>query len=98
QGLQSTPARAHRRRIVEGFRRAGGDEVAATAERVYGGDGASVTDEQWARCWRLFGPWVTGEQERARTVMHRELNAPGLALIHDFDLLDQLSRRDSPPL
>ena len=49
-------------------------EVAATVERVDGGDRASVTDGQWARCWRLFGPWVTGEQERARTVLHRELN------------------------
>jgi pimeloyl-ACP methyl ester carboxylesterase len=59
--LQSTMARFDLGRIVEGFRRAGGDEVAATAERVYGGDSASVTDQEWARCWRLAGPWVTGE-------------------------------------
>ena len=42
--LQSTHARFDLHRIVEGFRRAGGDEVAATAERVYGGDRASVTE------------------------------------------------------
>ena len=96
--LQSTHGRFDLDRIVEGFRRAGGDEVAATAERVYGGDGGSVTDEQWARCWRLFGPWVTGEPERARTVLHRELNAPGLALMRGFDVLDQLGRVDCPTL
>jgi len=53
-----------------------------------------VTDEQWARWWRLFGPWVTGEPERARTVLHRELNAPGLALMRGFDVLDQLGQVD----
>ena len=83
---------------MDGFRRAGGDEVAATAERVYGGDPGSVTDEQWARCWRLAGPWVTGEQERARTIMHRELNRPGLALMRGFDVLDQLGRVGCPTL
>ena len=96
--LQSTHGRFDLRRIVEGFRRAGGDEVAATAERVYGGDRREVTDEQWARCWRLAGPWVTGEQERARTIMHRELNRPGLALMRGFDVLDQLGLVGCPTL
>ena len=96
--LQSTHGRFDLQRIVEEFRRAGGDQVAATAERVYGGDRGSVTDEQWARCWRLFGPWVTGEPERARTVLHRALNAPGLALMRGFDVLDQLGRVDCPTL
>jgi pimeloyl-ACP methyl ester carboxylesterase len=96
--LQSTHARFDLGRIVEGFRRAGGDEVATTAERVYGGDGRSVTDEQWARCWRLAGPWVTGEQERARMILNRELNAPGLELMRGFDALDQLGRVDCPTL
>jgi pimeloyl-ACP methyl ester carboxylesterase len=96
--LQSTHGRFDLQRIVDGFRRAGGDEVAATAERVYGGDRREVTDEQWARCWRLAGPWVTGEQERARTIMHRELNRPGLALMRGFDVLDQLGRVGCPTL
>jgi hypothetical protein len=34
--LQSTYARFDRGRIVEEFRRAGGDEVAETVERAYG--------------------------------------------------------------
>jgi pimeloyl-ACP methyl ester carboxylesterase len=96
--LQSTMARFDPGRIVEGFRRAGGDEVAATAARVYGGDSASVSAEEWARCWRLVGPWVTGERERARMVMNRELNAPGLVLMRSFDVAGQLGRVDCPTL
>jgi pimeloyl-ACP methyl ester carboxylesterase len=79
--LQSTMARFDLGRLVEGFRRAGGDEVAAIAERVYGGDSLGVTTEEWTRCWRLFGPWVLGDQERARTIVNRELNPPGLELM-----------------
>jgi hypothetical protein len=61
--FQSTHARFDLGRIVEGFRRAGGDAVAAIAEQVDGGS-ASVTAEEWARCWRLFGPWVLGARVR----------------------------------
>jgi pimeloyl-ACP methyl ester carboxylesterase len=85
-------------RLVEEFRRVGGDEVAATVARVYGGDSLSVTTEEWDRCWRLFGPWVTAEQERARTIVNRELNAPGLELMRGFDVVDQLARVDCPTL
>jgi pimeloyl-ACP methyl ester carboxylesterase len=81
-----------------GIARVGGDEVAATAERVYGGDSLSVTTEAWDRCWRLFGPWVTGEQERARTIGNRELNANGLDLMRGFHVVDQLARVDCPTL
>jgi len=96
--LQSTFGRFDLRRIVEEFRRAGGDEVAAIAERAYGGDGASVTPEEWDRCWRTFGPWVTGEQERSRTVVNRELNEAGLAVMQGFDVLDELGAIDCPTL
>jgi pimeloyl-ACP methyl ester carboxylesterase len=92
--LQSTFARFDLDRLVEGVRRAGGDEVAATAERVYGGDRSSVSAEEWARCWKHFGPWVTGEQEKARMVVNVELNAPGLELMRGFDVLDRLARID----
>lgn len=66
--LQSTLGRFDVGRLVEELRRIGGDEVAAIAERSYGGDGESVTAEEWARWWRLFGPWVPG---RAGAVSHR---------------------------
>ena len=69
-----------------------------SSERVYGGDSASVTPEEWAACWRLFGPWVVGEQERARTIVNVELNAPGLELMRGFDVLDQLARIECPTL
>ena len=96
--LHSTMARFDLDRLVEDFRRAGGDEVASVAERVYGGDSKSVTDEEWAPCWALFGPWVTGEQERARTTVNRELNAPGLVLMRSFDAVDRLAAIDCPTL
>lgn len=89
--LQSTYARFDLNRVVEELRRAGGDEVAAVVERVYGGDSLSVTPEEWAPCWKLFGPWVPGDEERARTVVNRELNAPGLELMRGFDVIDQLA-------
>ena len=96
--LQSTHARFDLSRIVEGFRRAGGDEVAAIAERSYGGEGDPVAPEEWARCWKLAGPWVIGEQERARTIANAELNARGLELMRGFDVTDQLSGVDCPTL
>ena len=95
--LQSTHARFDLARIVEGFRRAGGDEVAEIAERFYGGD-LSVAAEFRARCRPLFGPWVPGEQERARTIVNEELLAPGLELMRGFDVLDELAHIDCPTL
>jgi pimeloyl-ACP methyl ester carboxylesterase len=88
--LQSTHARFDLDRIVEGFRRAGGDDVAAIVERVYGGDPASVTDEEWARCYRLFGPWVPGDEEQARKIVNLDLRARGFELMRRFDVRDQL--------
>jgi proline iminopeptidase len=96
--LQSTYARFDLSRIVEAFRRAGGDEVAEIVERVYGGDPASATTEEWARCFTLFGPWVPGEQEQSRKIVNPELRAPGFELMRGFDVLDQLARIDCPTL
>ena len=89
--LQSTYARFDLNRVVEEFRRAGGDGVSAVVERVYGGDSLSVTPEEWAPCWKLFGPWVPGDDERARMAVNRELNAPGLERMRGFDVIDQLA-------
>jgi pimeloyl-ACP methyl ester carboxylesterase len=46
----------------------------------------------------LFGPWVTGEQEKARMIVNLELNAPGLELMRGFDVLDLLPQIDCPTL
>lgn len=96
--LQSTNARFDLGRIVEAFRRAGGDEVAEIVERVYGGDPASATAEEWARCFTLFGPWVPGEQEQARKIVNPELRTLGSELLRGFDVLDQLARIKGPTL
>lgn len=93
--LQSTKGRFDLERLVEGVRRVGGDELAEVAERAYSGD-PSLTPEEWAPVWKLFGPWVLGDEERARTIANRELN-----LAYDFlgfDVLDQLARIDCPTL
>ncbi|MFL6028487.1 MAG: alpha/beta fold hydrolase [Gaiellaceae bacterium] len=98
--LQSTTARFDVPQLVEEFRRRGGDDddVAATAERVYTGNRASVTDEEWARCYTLFGPNVVTAEERARIVVNVELNARGLALMREFDVRDRLGAIACPAL
>jgi pimeloyl-ACP methyl ester carboxylesterase len=90
--LQSAMARFDLSRIVEGFRRAGGDEVAAIAERAYGGD--DISEEEWDRCWRLFGHWVPEDVEN----VNRELNGYGLELMQRFDVLGDLGRVECPSL
>jgi pimeloyl-ACP methyl ester carboxylesterase len=95
--LQSTFARFDLERIVADFRRVGGDDIAAVVERAYGGSG-TVTPEEWAPCWQLFGLWVPGDDERDRTVAHDELNEPGLERMRGFDVLDDLGRIECPTL
>lgn len=95
--LDSTCARFDPRRLIENLRRLGGDAVAEVAERVYIHQ-SPVTMEEWAPCWTLFGKNVITQEERARTVVNRPLNAPGLALMRTFDVVDQLDRIDCPTL
>ena len=90
--LQSAMARFDLARIVEGFRRAGGDEVAVIAERAYSGDDTS--EEEWDRCWRLFGHWVPDDAEK----VNRELSAHGLERMQRFDVRDDLGRVECPSL
>ena len=96
--LQSTTARFDVPELVEEFRRRGGDDVAATAERVYVGDRAAVSDDEWARCYALFGPNVVTPEERARIIVNPELNARGLALMREFDVRDELGAITCPTL
>ena len=93
--LQSTMGRFDLERLVEDFRRVGGDEIAAVTERAYTGD-PSVTREEWAPVWKLFGSWVVEDEGRARTVVNQELNAA--FDFRGFDVLDQLARIDCPTL
>jgi pimeloyl-ACP methyl ester carboxylesterase len=94
--LQSTAARHDLARLVEGFRRFGGDEVAELARRDYGGD--PVTDEEWARVFSAFGPKVPSEDELGRRLRNPELGAAGMELMRSFDVVDDLHRITTPTL
>jgi proline iminopeptidase len=94
--VQSGFARWDGPRLVEGFRRVAGDEVAELAERSYGGE--EVSDEEWARVYAAFGLKVPDEERRAGTPKNLELNSYGMELTLRLDIVDQLSRVDSPTL
>jgi proline iminopeptidase len=95
--LQSTMGRFDLDRVVAGFRRAGGDEIAQLAERSYGG-GSAVTTDEWDRVFRHFGPWVPGPTEQARKIINQPVNRLGMDLLRRFDVLDQLSKIRCPTL
>jgi proline iminopeptidase len=88
--LQSGMGRYDLQRIVEGFRRFGGDEVAAIAERSYGGTPPEVTPEEWERCRVVFGPRVLSDDERKR-MLSVDLGEPALEQLRSFDVLDGLA-------
>ena len=94
--LQSTTARFDLDRLVEGFRRHAGDEIAELARRDYGGD--PVNDEEWARVFAAFGPHVPGTEDLARRVRNPELGTAGMELLRRLDVLDQLARITCPTL
>lgn len=94
--LQSTFARFDLPRLVEGFRRQAGDEIAELARRDY--DGNPVTDEEWARVFAAFGPHVPNAEELARRVRNPELGLPGMELLRRLDVVDQLARITCPTL
>ena len=79
-------------RIVEGFRRAGGDEVAVIAERAYSGDDTS--EEDAGPLLAALRHWVPDDAEK----VNRELSAPGLERMQRFDVRDDLGRVECPSL
>jgi proline iminopeptidase len=94
--LQSTFARFDLTRLVEGFRRVAGDEIAELARRDYGGD--PVNDEEWTRIFAAFGPKVPSKEELARRIRNPELGGPGMELLRRLDVVDQLARITCPTL
>jgi pimeloyl-ACP methyl ester carboxylesterase len=95
--LQSTKARFDLDRLVEGVRRLGGDEVAAIAERAYGGGDAPSPDE-WSRVFALFGPQIPDEDELARRIRNTDVGTHGMELLRTFDVVDELSNVECPTL
>jgi pimeloyl-ACP methyl ester carboxylesterase len=94
--LQSTHARFDLARLVDGVRRAAGDDVAELARRDYGG--ADVTDEEWARVFAAFGPRVPDTQQLARRIRNPAVATPGMELLRTFDVVDRLNRIVCPTL
>ncbi|HEY1330533.1 MAG TPA: alpha/beta hydrolase [Actinomycetota bacterium] len=92
---QSGFARWDTPRMVEGFRRVAGDEVAAIAGRSYAGE--DVPDEDSARVFAAFGLRVPQDRKGA-AAMNTELNAPGMDVVRACDIVDQLGRIESPTL
>jgi pimeloyl-ACP methyl ester carboxylesterase len=83
-------------RLVEGFRRVAGDEVAEIARRSYAGE--PVSDEEWGRVFAAFGPHRPDTERLARIPKNYELNSRGMELIRRLDIVDQLSHVGSPTL
>jgi proline iminopeptidase len=94
--VQSGFARWDPARMVAGFRRVAGDEVAEIARRSYAGE--EVPEEEGARVYAAFGPNRPDEERRARTPKNLELNPHGMELIRRLDIVEQLSRVESPTL
>jgi proline iminopeptidase len=94
--VQSGFARWDASRMVEGFRRVAGDDVAEVARRSYAGE--SVPDEEWGRVFAAFGRHLPDEEREAHTPQNLDLNTRGMELIRRLDIVDQLNRIESPTL
>ena len=94
--IQSGFARWDAQRLVEGFRRVAGDEIAEIARRSYAGE--EVRDEERARVSSAFGPHVPDEEQGARPRKNLQLNPPGMDVVRRTDIVDQLAAITSPTL
>lgn len=83
-------------RMVEGFRRAAGDEVAEAAGREYSGE--PVTKEEAARRYAAFGPNVPDREQLARNRTNADLHEHGMECLRRCDFVDELHRVDSSTL
>jgi pimeloyl-ACP methyl ester carboxylesterase len=91
--VQSGFARWDHERMVEGFRRAAGDEIAAIAARSYAGE--DVPDDG-GRVYAAFGSHQPPDRDGQPA--NAELNRPGMDLVRALDIVDQLGRIDAPTL
>jgi pimeloyl-ACP methyl ester carboxylesterase len=94
--VQSGFARWDAPRLVEGFRRVAGDEVAELAGRGYAGD--DIGERASARVFAAFGLHVPDADSEARTPQNAQLNPYGMELIRRLDIVGQLRRVDAPTL
>lgn len=94
--VQSAFARFDIPRLIEGFRRVAGDEVAEIAGRSFRGQ--EVSDEECHRVDVAFGPQVPDEEQRARPRKNLELNSPGMDVVRRTDIVHRLGAIASPTL
>ena len=94
--LQSTTAWFTIDRVVAGFRRIAGEEVAELARLDFGGQ--PVTDEQSERVAAAFGPRVPDRDTLARRIGNPDLALRSTELLLGFDARDQLAGIDVPTL
>jgi pimeloyl-ACP methyl ester carboxylesterase len=94
--VQSAFARFDVARLVEGFRRVAGEEVADIAGRSFRGE--DVPAEEWSRVADAFGPNVPDQDQRARSLNNAELNPHGMELVRRTEILEQLRSVKSPTL
>jgi len=92
---QNGMARFDMDRLAEGFRRAGGDELADVARRAFAGE--DVSDEEWAPAFAAFGPNVPTPDELSRRTQNLDVDVSA-ELMRDLDVLDQLASITSPTL
>jgi pimeloyl-ACP methyl ester carboxylesterase len=94
--VQSGFARFDIPRLVEGFRRVAGDDVADMAGRDFRGE--PVTDEESSRVGAAFGPHVPDGDERGRALKNLDLGPPGMELVRRTEIVEQLRRIEAPTL
>jgi pimeloyl-ACP methyl ester carboxylesterase len=92
--LVGTMARFDLDRLVDGFRGAGGDRVAALARRDYGGD--PVNDAEWREVFAAFGPHVPDDDTLARRVQQLALADRGMRRLRELDVTHELDRITCP--
>lgn len=83
-------------RLIDGFTRVAGDEVAENAGRSF--RDVPVTKEESARVFAAFGPRVPDEDQCARPVKNFELNSYGMELTRRTDVSDELGAVRAPTL
>jgi proline iminopeptidase len=91
--VQSGFARWDHDRMVDGFRRVAGDDVAEIAHRSYAGE--TVTDDDAARVSAAFG---ARPPDRQGQPVNEDLNRPGMDRVRAVDDLEQLARIRCPVL
>ncbi len=89
-------ARWDHERLVEGFRRVAGDDVAHLASRDFRGE--DVSEEEGDRVYAAFGPHLPDPERETGTPKNTELNRHGMDLVRRLDVTARLSTITCPTL